>query len=265
MTKKYKRIFICFSIILFILLIVFILILRGNILNKKFANNNIKVYENNKEKVFNIEKIVLCNSANAIDLSETKNLSNLSAYQFTDIAIYINNGEELTNKTTIKELYIDNIEIESESNKGKKSLTYKNILNFGLKETILEPKETQNIYYKIINTNNENKNADYNEPIFYTDFSNPITLQYLNYDVVTGYKMNENNSVTFDGNILKSAGLTVDDLKCKIKFKIHIINNEKEKYYCPISINIPLDDIFEGTTMKLKTTSGQKYEFFREE
>ena len=265
MTKKYKRLFICFLIILFILLIGYVLIIRGNIINKEFAKENIKVYENNKEKIFNIEKIVLCNSANAIDLRETKNLSNLSAYQFTDIAIYINNGEELTKKTTIKELYIDNIEIESASNIGKKSLTYKNILDFGLKENILEPKETQNIHYKIINTNNENNNANYNEPTFYTDFSNPITLEYLNYDVVTGYKMDENNAVTFDGNILKSAGLNVDDLKCKIKFKIHIVNNEKEKYYCPISINIPLDDIFEGTTMKLKTTSGQKYEFFREE
>ena len=43
-----------------------------------------------------------------------------------------------------------------------------------------------------------------------------------------------------------------------------IINNDNEKYSCWINFDIPLDDIYEGTTMKAKSTNSQKYVFFRE-
>ena len=41
-------------------------------------------------------------------------------------------------------------------------------------------------------------------------------------------------------------------------------HNDNEKYSCWINFEIPLDDVFQGTTMKAKTTNGQKYVFFRE-
>ena len=116
----------------------------------------------------------------------------------------------------------------------------------------------------IVYTNEENEKADYNKPTFYTDCSNPITLEYLNNDIATNYKIDENKSVSFDGSILKDAGISTESLACKVKFKINIINNEDEKYSCWINFDIPLDDIYEGTTMKAKSTNNQKYVFFRE-
>ena len=76
--------------------------------------------------------------------------------------------------------------------------------------------------------------------------------------------MDENKSVAFDGSILQDAGISTDCLKCKVKFKINIINNDNEKYSCWVNFDIPLDDIYEGTTMKAKTTNSEKYVFFRE-
>ena len=76
--------------------------------------------------------------------------------------------------------------------------------------------------------------------------------------------MDENKSVSFDGSILKEVGVATESLNCKVKFKINIINNNDEKYSCWINFSIPLDDIYEGTTMKAKTTNSQKYVFFRE-
>lgn len=313
-----------------------------------------KVYENNKEQVFKVEKVIICSSANATDLSESHNLQDLSIYQYTDIAVYIDNGEELSNKNTIKELYIDNISLESNSNIGIKTLNYKNILNFGKKKDaspkavpqenglyetsennvfdVLREKnnatnvidgqnnktdnvidesnnktdntidesdnktdngsnevsnqlqnetlnETDNqtesaeneeniqndkINFNIVYTNEENNNANYDNPTFYTDCSNPITLEYMNKDIVTHYKMDENKSLSFDGTILKESGIPIESLNCKVKFKINIVNNNNEKYSCWINFNIPLDDIYEGTTMKAKTTNAEKYVFFRE-
>ena len=311
--------------VLFVILII-LLIIYGNIILKnisygKFAKQNMEVYENNKEQVFKVEKILICSSANATDLSEKQNLQDMSIYQYTDIAVYINNGEDLSNKNTVKELYIDNISLEGNSDNGKKELNYKNILKFGLKKdtlpkssTITDMSSEHNVFeslmnntgnnntasndnksidvgnivtneteestsevqenseyeddgkikFNIVYTNEENEKADYNKPTFYTDCSNPITLEYLNNDIATNYKIDENKSVSFDGSILKDAGISTESLACKVKFKINIINNEDEKYSCWINFDIPLDDIYEGTTMKAKSTNNQKYVFFRE-
>ena len=290
--------------VLFVILII-LLIIYGNIIFKnisygKFAKQNMEVYENNKEQVFKVEKILICSSANATDLSEKQNLQDMSIYQYTDIAVYINNGEDLSNKNTVKELYIDNISLEGNSDIGKKELNYKNILKFGLKKdtlpkssTITDMSSEHNVFeslmnntgnnntasndnksidvgnivtneteestsevqenseyeddgkikFNIVYTNEENEKADYNKPTFYTDCSNPITLEYLNNDIATNYKIDENKSVSFDGSILKDAGISTESLACKVKFKINIINNEDEKYSCWINFDIPLDDI----------------------
>ena len=338
-------IFIASFIIIIILLFEYGNIISKNVKYKKFAKENVQVFENNKEQVFKVEKILICSSANAIDLSEKQNLQDMSIYQYTDIAVYINNGEELTNKNTIKRLYIDNISLEGTSGIGQKSLNYKNILKFGLKkdtktksvksnnddstlnvfEGLLNNQKSQSntsesidvgsintdddgmisltntnnttsentsnndarqstensnseqqenqdeniqgndkIEFNIVYTNEENEKADYNKPTFYTDCSNPITLEYLNNNIVSHYKMDENKSVAFDGSILKEAGIETESLSCKVKFKINIVNNNDEKYSCWINFAIPLDDIYEGTTMKAKSTNNQKYVFFRE-
>ena len=339
--KWIKPIFLCFFIIIIILLFAYGNIISKNIKRKKFANENMKSYENNKEQVFKVEKILICSSANAVDFSEKQNLQDMSIYQYTDIAVYINNGDELTNKNTVKKLYIDNISLEGTSDIGKKSLNYKNILKFGLKkdnktksntdendttsghdvfagllnntsssnsaidvgsintndeddmisltnntssenatndtskqgenssasedseESQTEQKD-EKIDFNIVYTNEENEKANYDEPTFYTDCSNPITLEYSNNDIVTHYKIDENKSVLCDGRLFKEVGVATESLNCKVKFKINIINNNDEKYSCWINFSIPLDDIYEGTTMKAKTTNSQKYVFFRE-
>ena len=264
--KKSNIIKISLILVFIIILLIYIFILQKHIGRKHFAEKNMEIYEKNQEKVFNIEKIIVCSSANAVDRSKNKNLQDLSIYQYTDMAIYINNGEELSNKNTVKKLYIDNISIEGEDEQGKKTLNYKNTLNFGLKEDIETQKEKKDsIDFNIIYTNDQEKQADYNQPCFYTDCSNPITLEYLNYDILNGYKMEENNSVSFDGSILEKAGITVEKLNARVKFRINIINNQNEKFSCPINIKIPLKDIYQGTSMKAANTAEkEKYVFFCE-
>lgn len=265
--KKKKVLLIIYIIILILLIFVYAIIIRKHIFSKKWAEDVIKISKNNEEQVFKVEKLILCSSAGAVDKSQDKKLKDLNLYQYTDIAVYLNNGEELTNKNTIKELYIDNISLEGNDEIGRKSLMYKNLLAFGSRQDIEDENKDKkdDIKFNIVNTNEENEKANYNKPTFYTDCSNPITLQYVNSDIVTGYKMNENNQVAFNGSILKAAGVKVEDLECKVKFKINIINNQNEKYSCFVNFKIPLDDIFEGTTMKGKTTTGDEYVFFREQ
>ena len=309
--RKEKYILLVLLILIIVLLFLGGRIISKNIKAKRFASQEFKVYENNQEQVFKIEKIIVCSSAGATDLSEKQNLQDLNIYQYTDIAVYIDNGEELSNKNTIKELYIDNISLEGPNDIGQKSLNYKNINKLGLKkdaikksnqndgvfsslnnntntsnsidvgsiatnetdnttENVDDEQENQDniqnerIDFNIVYTNEENDSANYNNPTFYTDCSNPITIEYLNNDIVTHYKMDENKTIAFDGSILKEAGVDLQTLSCKVKFKINIVNNMNQKYSCWINFEIPLDDIYEGTTLKGKTTNNQKYIFFRE-
>ena len=261
--KKQYIIAIC-SIFLIILVFIYGRILRIHINEKKFVENCVEISKKNEEQIFKIEKIVLCSSANALDLSKEQNLKNLELYQYTDIGIYINNGEELSNKNTVKELTIDNISLEGIDNIGSKSLNYKKMSDFGLKEEIKENRETNDIHFNIVYTNDENENADYNEATFYTDCSNPITLEYLNYNLMSGFNMDNNNAVVFDGSVLEKAGISVDDIKCRVKFKINILSNENAFYTCWVNFEIPLNDIYKGTTMKSAVTEGDKYVFFRQ-
>ncbi len=251
-------------IILTLIICIYAIIIRKYIHKNIFAKQMIEIGQKNETAIFSVEKLYLCSSANGIDNSPEKNLKNLSLYQYTDIAIYINNYQEergLTNKNTVKELYIDNISIEPEKEQGEQNLSYINLLKIGSKEQTpqIEPKER--IDFNIIYTNDENEQADYSNPTFYTDCSNPITLRYIN-NLNKTHSVGEGTSIAFDGTLLKDAGVSIADINCKIKFKINLVNNDGEYYSCYMNFKIPLDDIYNGTTIKSATTSSSKYDFF---
>ena len=75
--------------------------------------------------------------------------------------------------------------------------------------------------------------------------------------------MEQNNSMNFNGSILEKAGITTKSLDCKIKFRIKIISNTDEEYSCWLNFKLPLDDIYEGTTMKAMNAKENSYKFFR--
>lgn len=262
-TNYKKSIPICL-IIFIILLFIWGEIIKNYRANKEFSEFGEKIVSSNENKIFNIDKIILCSNANAIDNSENKNVSSLSVYQYTDIAIYINNKnkeQELTKENTISELFIDNIEIVTSSNLGKQSLRYKNLMGFGSKETLSDYNYNDRIDFDIVYTNKENEEADYNEPNFYTDCSNPITLEYINQDLKNDYKITDKDNVSFDGKILKSAGISIEDINAKIRFKINIKNNNNERFSSWINFQIPLNDIYEGNSIKSKVLDKDNYRY----
>ena len=272
---RIKNVKLAFVILMILLFIIFLLyyhfILSKSVANNEFANQVIEIADQNENSVFNIQKILVYSNATAEDNSDDQSLKDVSISQFSDISIYIDNTSyitDLTNENTVKELYIDNIVINSNSNVGTKMLNYKNALSFGKFKPIEMPKNNR-IDFNIINTNSENENQDYSTPTFYTDCSNPITLGYLNKDLLTNYSItNEANTVSFNGKILKEANVNLDDINYTLNFKIHIINKLNEKFVYNMSLNVNLNDnnggIYNGYVYRGKTTSGKEYRFFKE-
>lgn len=272
---KIKNVKLAFAILIILLFIIFLLyyhfIISKAISRNEFANQMIELSDDNENPIFSVQKILLYSSASAVDNSKDQALKDMSINQYTDISIYIDNlasSSDLTDENTVKELYIDNINITSNSDKGTKLLNYKNPLDFG-KYTAIENYENDRIDFNIVRTNEENENYDYSKPTFYTDCSNPISLGYLNKDILTNYAVSgDTNSISYNGKLLKEANINLDELEYNLNFKIHIVNNLNQKFVYQISIDVDLNDdnggIYNGYIYKGKSTTGNEYTFFRE-
>ena len=238
-------------------------------LKKNYSEETTRFIESNENPVFKVGQIVLYSSANAIDNSNG-DLKDIDISQFTDMEIYIDNKvkeKNITAENTINEMFISNIKIESKSKDGEKIFNYKNPQNCG-KYVDLSNWEADGILFNITRTNEENKNANYDHNIFYTDCSNPISVGYINKNILKGCQVSkELGTVAFDGTILKSAGIDVKELETKISFSINITNNYNEKFVCNLSLDIDLDSeeegIYSGYLIKMLNPEGDKYNFIK--
>lgn len=272
---KIKNVKLAFALLIILAIVVLLLfyhfVLADVFSRNNFANQMIELSDENETSVFNIQKVLLYSDANAIDNSEDHSLKNMSICQFTDLSIYLDNSSsntELSSENTVKELYIDNINMTSKSDVGTKILNYKNPMNFGKYKNIKEL-DNGRIDFKVINTNQENESQNYSEPTFYTDCSNPITLGYLNKDIVTNYSVSDASKfISFNGKVLKEANVSLDDINYTLNFTIHIVNNLNQKFAYNMKLDVNLNDdnggIYNGYTYKGKTTSGSEYRFFKE-
>lgn len=246
------------------------LIFKTSYAKNAFSNQMVKIAEQNENPIFKIQKIILYSSANAIDKSENESLQDLSILQYSDIAIYLDNTStiyDLTNENTVKELYIDNISISTNSDKGHQYVNYKNALDFA-KYKEIEENTNDKIEYNIITTNDENSNTDYGTPTFYTDCSNPITLEYMNQDIITNYATSsDSNTISFNGKVLQEAGIDLDDVNYTLNFTINIVNNLDEKFICPVRLQVDLGGedggIYKGDKYDSTTVSGYEYNFIK--
>ena len=99
--------------------------------------------------------------------------------------------------------------------------------------------------------------------------SNPITLGYLNKDILTNYSVTDDSkSISFNGKVLKEANINLEDINYTLRFTIHIVNNLNQTFAYNMKLDVNLDDnnggIYNGYIYKSKSTSGNEYRFFRE-
>ena len=246
------------------------LIFRVSYASNYFATQAEKIAEQNDNPIFKIQKIIVYSSANAIDKSENGTLKDLSIFQYSDIAIYLYNTStvyDMTNENTVKQLYIDNFNIKTNSDMGHQYINYKNALDFA-KYKKIQPNDNSSIDYQIINTNNENNNQDYSNPSFYADCSNPITLEYMNEDIKTNYATtSDSNTISFNGKVLQEANINLKDINYTLNFTINIVNNANEKFICPVTLNVDLSDndggIYKGYKYDNNSVSGYEYNFIK--
>lgn len=264
--NRKKTIIIICIVILLILSCIFLKKIGLKQKENKFAEELVKFYDENRNPIFEINKIILYSSATAIDKSEEQTMQSVDVHQFTDIAIYINNKKSVKNteeRNTIKEIHIDNIIIEKKELTGNEVLNYKNSFLFGKFKDL--DNYNNRIDLNVLLKNEENENNKYEMPVFYTDCSNPITLGYINKNIITDFRVTEKNvTMSLDGTILRNANYNLKDLNTKFKFKVHIKNNLNEEFVTNVEIDNSLEaqdgGIYTGYLVNILNTS---YDFLK--
>ena len=189
---------------------------------------------------FSINEIVYFSSANcdtSINTNSSFNINNL--YQYTDIAIFINNNsdEEFTYKNTLKDVKLSNIEFSLKPSIGTPNLYYKNINDFTLNNFDENNKIEDSLAF---NCSSENE-IDFSTPTLFNNCANPLTLCYVNSNLRNDYTLTDNiSNISYDGSLLKNCSITLNSISCKLSMLITITNNLNEVYSCPIVLTIPL-------------------------
>ena len=201
----------------------------------------------NSKTVFSIDRIYLYSSADATSNETTKPVWDLNVSQFTDIAIYINNRAEnrVNYENTIKELTISNVQFNNLQS-GTPSLYYKNVNDFAKLTNLEENKINDSLEFNIVNSGD----ADYTKPVIYSNCQNPITLEYVNTNMEEDTIISDiSTPLTYDGSLLKKAGILLTQMKCTLSFTITIVNNYNQKFVATVYIDIPLEDSMSGASI----------------
>ena len=227
-------------IILCIVMIVYTV--KIYVVNEKFADSVSEIARLNSKTVFSIDRIYLYSSADANSNETNKPVWDLDIFQFTDIAIYINNRDEsgVTYENTIKTLTIDNVKFNGLET-GNPKLYYKNVNDFAKLEINEANEIKDSIEFNIVNTGD----ADYTKPVIHSNCQNPVTLEYVNSEMKENTTISDiSQPLTYDGSLLQKSGISLNSIKCNLSFKVTIVNNYNQKFVATVYIDIPLEDSF---------------------
>lgn len=227
-------------IILCIVMIVYTV--KIYVVNEKFADSVSEIARLNSKTVFSIDRIYLYSSADANSNETNKPIWDLDIFQFTDIALYINNRDEsgVTYENTIKTLTIDNVKFNGLET-GNPKLYYKNVNDFAKLDINEENEIKDSKEFNIVNSGD----ADYTKPVLYSNCQNPITLEYVNSEMKENTTISDiSQPLTYDGSLLQKSGISLNSIKCNLSFRVTIVNNYNQKFVATLYIDIPLEDSF---------------------
>lgn len=266
---KQIMIIIKISILIFVVLvsILFFNILKNRQLSQEIDKKEPVLSLTTDSNIFKTSSVFLYSSANALNNSEMQSdYWDLNLYQYTDIAITIDNHvsiDGLTQKNTVKEMYIDNISYPSSPKQGAPVLYSKEAEYLGKAIIDKEKAVLGKLDFNVISSND----SEPKQPSFYADCSNPILLSSINEEIVPNFTIrNTNSAITFDGSLLLDANVLVSNIEYSISFSIHIINNLDEEYVCNLTVPIKLrdssdiDTIYDGSyTVTLDNLSSNRF------
>ena len=238
-----KKIFhICMIIVMIavILFIVGILVLRYQV-------------EGETNLPFELSKIAIISSSDAIDNTDPANRWNLNINQNNDIYMYIEKNEEYTKTEVIENVVIDNFNIKKEIEKGEQHI-YKPTQN----ETAIFKNEEANIAEQITYTGDMDSNI---KELKISNQGGIVALRFAN-DNIASYTSNDAEQINYK-HLLKETNTTLDDLRATISFDLIINLASGKSYKSNITLDLPTGNVVEEGTSSTEITDLSKFIFKR--
>lgn len=252
MKSKIKNLIFILVFIFSLFLLIFLCnIVYSSFMNKLLLENYTEILlDENSMDVFTIDKIVCfssCTSDSTINSNNSTTINNLS--QYTDIAIFINSSvNSFSMQNTLKSVSIKDISFNVLPSSGTPNLYYKSLTSFATPNIVEDNLLDSELNFKV----SAEDEINFDEPILFNNCANPITLSYRNSDIISNYTItNTDNSITYDGSLLKKCNVLLNNLNCSISFTVYIENNLGEQFRCPVYLDIPLESstssIYDGS------------------
>lgn len=230
--QKYFHIIVIVVIVLILLFILGMSILEYN--------------ENGETNMpFNLTKIAIISSSEGMDKQVEGKKWAFDINQNNDVYLYIEKNENYEKEDAIDSIVIDNFNIKKQNEKGEVKI-YKPD----------SESETQ------IFTNKE-ENVENSLEFLGRTYSNFKRLRILNQGDVLAFRCSNINIATYEsdeeeeinhGELLKKAGVTLEDIKETITFDITINLHSKKSYKAQVKLDLPSGNVIEEATTNTEIT-----------
>lgn len=264
MDKKKKILTIIVFVLFFIVFVLAYLLFQKYVIKNNFERDILPFANKNDKTVFQVNKIVFFSNCDAKNKTgSTSNFTIENLYQYTDMAIFINNAstEEKTLENTFQKVNINNIQYTVSPELGEPKLYFKGLNQFAKSELKPENEIKDNLDFTITSENEANLDT----PTLYNNLANPITLSYVNQNIKSDYTITDTSTpITYDGSLLKKCNINLASIACHLSFDIYITNNLNEEFKTTVFIDIPLQSteksIYDGN---INLTQNTNFAFYR--
>lgn len=191
--------------------------------------------EGEKALPYSISKIFVISTVEGKQADDGQNIWNVNVKQANDLYFYIDKTSETDE--TIKQITIENFAVTKSPAKGEIA--------------IYRPTGDLENLYTYSEQNYLNQNITYTGAAV----DDLKTLEISNTGGVIGcrvaldnlgtYISNESTEITYDGTLLQSIGINLEDIKLGLNFDILIETNQNVTYKGTISIELPGQDLIE--------------------
>ena len=208
--------------------------------------------EGEKDVPFYLSKVLVVSSVDGKNNEDENNIWNIDFTQNNDVFVYINRDENT--KDVINSISFENFKIEEDRDNIK----------------IYRPTGELDKLYTYSEEDYKDKSIIYSGEVI-DDIKN---LEISNVGGVCGFRVTnekigsfvsneERDEITYDGKLLNEIGITRDDIKVYLTFDIIIETSSKIKYKCTVSIDMPVDGLFENGKGTLEVTNFDNVVFKR--
>lgn len=228
--NKFFHIIVLVVIVMILLFIVGIVVLKYNV-------------EGETNMPFHLSKISTISSSEGKDKESVDSKWAFDLYQSNDIYIYIDKNDQYNKTEAIKEICIENINIESANSENVK--IYK---PDSQDEKQIFKNEDENIVENLIY-----------EGALESDLKN---LKISNQGGLVAFRCSNNNIAEYKSNdeeimhtqLLKKAGIAEETLKMNLTFDIVIKLEDQKEYKANIAIDLPVEGVVEQGTVSKELT-----------